>query len=252
MSHTKVIQFYRNNIIIRPNTQSGKSAFTVAKETLDEYGSKQDGEITLIRYKESDGDPVKTLAGVYHKMDNSNGTYTYLCEVDIDNYYTKTEIDNNERVISEALNYLESGKQDNINDISEIRTGAALGLTSIQQETDPTVPSWAKSATKPVYTSAEISTPLVDISSSGDVVQTISTGIYYRFSGDVSQLTLNLTPPNNGYLAEYFGKFHTSQNGCTLVLPSNITEAEGNPQSYDGSKTYEFHIADNVIRISVI
>lgn len=52
-----------------------------------------------------------------------------------------------------------AGKQDTINDLSEIRAGAALGATALQSftETDPTVPSWAKSANKPSYTYSEIS-----------------------------------------------------------------------------------------------
>ena len=51
-----------------------------------------------------------------------------------------------------------NGKQDAINDLSDIRNGAALGATALQSytETDPTVPSWAKAATKPTYTASEV------------------------------------------------------------------------------------------------
>lgn len=51
-----------------------------------------------------------------------------------------------------------SGKQDAINDLSDIRSGAALGATALQSftETDPTVPSWAKESSKPSYTKSEV------------------------------------------------------------------------------------------------
>lgn len=51
-----------------------------------------------------------------------------------------------------------SGKQDAINDLSDIRSGAALGATALQSftETDPTVPAWAKESSKPSYTKSEV------------------------------------------------------------------------------------------------
>lgn len=61
------------------------------------------------------------------------------------NYYTKTQTDN-----------LLGGKQDTINDLSAIRSGAALGATAVQTESDPTVPAWAKQSTKPSYTASEV------------------------------------------------------------------------------------------------
>lgn len=48
------------------------------------------------------------------------------------------------------------GKQDVIDDLDEIRSGATLGLTSVQEETDPTVPDWAKQTNKPSYTAEEV------------------------------------------------------------------------------------------------
>lgn len=51
-----------------------------------------------------------------------------------------------------------NAKQDAITDLDTIRRGAAAGATALQSytETDPTVPDWAKAATKPKYTSTEI------------------------------------------------------------------------------------------------
>ena len=49
-----------------------------------------------------------------------------------------------------------AGKQDTIADLATIRSGAAKGATAVQTETDPTVPAWAKAATKPTYNAEEI------------------------------------------------------------------------------------------------
>lgn len=51
-----------------------------------------------------------------------------------------------------------NGKQDAINDLADIRSGAELGATALQSftETDPTVPSWAKASSKPSYTKSEV------------------------------------------------------------------------------------------------
>lgn len=51
-----------------------------------------------------------------------------------------------------------AAKQDSISDLEAIRSGAAKGATALQSftETDPTVPAWAKAATKPSYTASEV------------------------------------------------------------------------------------------------
>ena len=48
------------------------------------------------------------------------------------------------------------GKQNVIDDLDEIRSGATLGATAIQEESDPTVPAWAKEPNKPTYTAEEV------------------------------------------------------------------------------------------------
>ena len=86
--------------------------------------------------------------------------------IDLSDYYTKGQTDS---AISQALNaaladytttaaltLLLAGKQDVINDLAEIRSGAALGATALQSETDPTVPQWAKQPQKPTYTAQEV------------------------------------------------------------------------------------------------
>lgn len=58
--------------------------------------------------------------------------------------------------INEDIDTALEGKQDVISDLSAIRSGAALGATAIQAESDPTVPAWAKEAQKPSYSYSEI------------------------------------------------------------------------------------------------
>ena len=58
--------------------------------------------------------------------------------------------------INEDVETALEGKQDVINDLATIRSGAALGATAVQEESDPTVPSWAKQPSKPSYSYSEI------------------------------------------------------------------------------------------------
>lgn len=58
--------------------------------------------------------------------------------------------------INEDVETAIEGKQDVINDLSAIRSGAALGTTAIQTESDPTVHDWAKAEQKPSYTASEV------------------------------------------------------------------------------------------------
>lgn len=67
--------------------------------------------------------------------------------------------DLNGMTVSEGLQELSdniAGKQATISDLETIRSGAAKGATAVQTETDPTVPAWAKAATKPDYDTDEI------------------------------------------------------------------------------------------------
>ena len=67
--------------------------------------------------------------------------------------------DLNGMTVSEGLQELSdsiAGKQAVISDLETIRSGATKGATAVQTETDPTVPAWAKAATKPDYDTDEI------------------------------------------------------------------------------------------------
>ena len=64
--------------------------------------------------------------------------------------------DTTHRVVTDTEKNTWNGKQDAINDLSEIRSGAQAGATAVQTETDPTVPSWAKQQNKPSYNASEV------------------------------------------------------------------------------------------------
>ena len=84
----------------------------------------------------------------YRKL-TSDGT-----DVDLSGYYTSGQTD---ALLDKKADKSElSLKQDKISDLNEIRNGAALGSTAIQEEVDPTVPSWAKQPNKPSYTASEV------------------------------------------------------------------------------------------------
>lgn len=64
--------------------------------------------------------------------------------------------DSTHRTVTDAEKAAWNAKQDAISDLPTIRSGAALGATAVQTETDPTVPSWAKQTSKPSYTASEV------------------------------------------------------------------------------------------------
>lgn len=81
--------------------------------------------------------------------------------------------DSEHRLVTDAEKDTWNNKQDLISDLAEIRTNSALGSTALQEETDPTVPSWAKQETKPTYTKEEIGLGNVDNVSSTQIKQDI-------------------------------------------------------------------------------
>lgn len=97
--------------------------------------------------------------------------------------------DSTHRVVTDTEKSTWSGKQDAINDLSDIRSGASLGATALQSftETDPTVPSWAKQSTKPSYTASEVGA-LPD----STVIPTVPTNVS-AFNNDANYVSSNNT-----------------------------------------------------------
>ena len=59
--------------------------------------------------------------------------------------------DSTHRLVTDTQISTWNAKQDTISDLATIRTGAALGMTALQSESDPTVPSWAKQTPPSLY-----------------------------------------------------------------------------------------------------
>lgn len=109
---------------------------------------------------------------------------------------------------------------------------------------------------KDMYFSAtDVVTPVVTISSTGDVTQALDAGKFYKF-GTVDSLTLTLNAPTacaDGTvpLAMYGGKFTASVDDMNIGLPTgvNLTDEDNGNISIVADHTYEFNIADGIIYI---
>jgi hypothetical protein len=85
---------------------------------------------------------------------------------------------------------------------------------------------------------------VVTNSSTGAVSQALNPNVFYKFTGNLTSLTLTLV--SGAELCIYAGKFTADSSGCQLSLPNTVTIASSVP-SIEGGKTYEFSIADNVL-----
>lgn len=132
------------------------------------------------------------------------------------------------RLVTDTEKSTWNAKQDTISDLSTIRSGAALGATAIQSETDPTVPHWAKQSTKPSYTASEVGAVptgqgLPSGGSTGQVLKKASATDYdvewanESGGGGISTLNIPVIPD----LGEY--NLGTKAQAATVL---GITEAE--------------------------
>jgi hypothetical protein len=100
--------------------------------------------------------------------------------------------------------------------------------------------------------SGNVVTPVVTVSSTGDVTQELQAGAFYKF-GTIDSLTITLAAGNTPLdgttpLLVYGGKFtidRTSASSSLLAMPAGVT-ISANSDTVAVGKTYEFNIADNV------
>lgn len=111
----------------------------------------------------------------------------------------------------------------------------------------------AQGAVTPLYVrSGNVVTPVVTVSSTGDVTQELQAGAFYKF-GTIDSLTITLAAGNTPLdgttpLLVYGGKFtidSTSSSASLLAMPAGVT-ISANSDTVAVGKTYEFNIADNV------
>ena len=166
------------------------------------------------------------------------------------------------------------GKQNVIDDLDEIRSGATLGATAIQEESDPTVPAWAKEPNKPTYTAEEVgalpssttiptkTSELINDSgfvtgattySAGTNIEITGTGNSINALGYVYDTTkssfatgLNTTASGNYSHAEGYGstKYHNIASGDGSHAEGVCTRSQNKSEHAEGSSNVS-HKASN-------
>lgn len=93
--------------------------------------------------------------------------------------------------------------------------------------------------------------PLIEVSTSGDVTQALDPNTFYKFTSALTSLALTLNSGNGTLI--YTGKFTTATDwgGSGFSVPAGITPAT-NSDSVAASHTYEFNIIDNILRIEEV
>jgi hypothetical protein len=144
-------------------------------------------------------------------------------------------------------------KQDKIDDLDEIRAGAAKGATALQSYTEQY--KGTVTGVKINGTTKNPSSGVVDLgyiskqlSTSTSSSMTLSPNIYYRNTNtSLSTLTITLgSVSNSNIINEYFVEFTTSSTGTTVSLPSTIKWANGETPTFEASTTYQISIVNNL------
>lgn len=158
--------------------------------------------------------------------------------------YRSTEIDLGESMnlwdgadtVEDAIRHLFNDKQDNIADLATIRAGAAKGATAVQTETDPTVPAWAKAASKPSYTSDEIVSTYADLQGSlTNVIRQID-----MWLDDLSSKKAPLASPTftgTPKAPTAAAGTNTTQIATTAFVHSEVAAASTGAAKYQGGMT---------------
>lgn len=163
-----------------------------------------------------------------------------------------------------------------INDIELIgnKTLDELGIQSkgnyLSEETDPTVPDWAKQAKKPTYTASEIGalssdtkipTKTSDLQNdSGFITECIGyeelsvntaeikANTLYKFISPVTDLNITLAVSSGASIYHFI--FTTSSSGCNLSIPVEVKWDGGKAPELKPNMKYEVSVLDNVSIIS--
>lgn len=133
-----------------------------------------------------------------------------------------------------------NGKQDAISDLATIRSGAALGATSVQSV--KTINGNTMTGTGNVSTM----TP-VNNHGTSDTTFAVTPNILHIW-GTVASLSLTLaTPTDNTIVNEYMIEFVSGSTATTLSMPSSVEWAEScGSLSVEASKTYQISIVNNI------
>lgn len=82
----------------------------------------------------------------------------------------------------------------------------------------------------------------VTVAAAGAVSQTLEAGKWYHFTGALTSLTITLTTPASGELAQYHFDFTSGSTAPTVTIPNTVTM----PDSFavEANKRYEVDILD--------
>ena len=83
----------------------------------------------------------------------------------------------------------------------------------------------------------------VTVATGGAVSQTLEAGKWYHFTGALTGLTITLTAPASGEVAQYHFDFTTGATAPTLTLPDSVIMPDG--FSVEANKRYEVDILNN-------
>lgn len=142
------------------------------------------------------------------KIKKANGRWDIVGDggggsmIDIDATLTQSGKAADAKAVGDAINNLGSlAEKDNVelSDLSSaIRTSLAKADSAIQTENDPTVPAWAKSATKPTYTAAEVGITTTTEVTSGSSDLVTSGAVYNAISQIDTVDPSNFVQQSNG------------------------------------------------------
>jgi hypothetical protein len=139
-----------------------------------------------------------------------------------------------------------NSKQAAIADLSDIRSGAALGATAVQTETDPVFNASAASGiTSGNITSWNGKADKVAVVNHGtsDTTFTLTPNVLHIW-GEVTSLNLTLGTEESGVINEFMFKFSCGSTVTTLTLPSSVEWVqELEPES---GHTYEVSIVNGL------
>jgi len=139
-----------------------------------------------------------------------------------------------------------ANKQDIIDDLIAIRTGAALGATALQSEVDPVfTASPAHGITASDITNWDGKASKVAIVNHGtsDTTFTLTPNVFHIW-GTVASLTLTLATASTTTMDEFMFQFTSGTTATTLSLP-NAVKWISEPE-IEAGMTYQVSIVNNI------
>lgn len=136
-----------------------------------------------------------------------------------------------------------AGKEPTISDLATIRSGAALGATALQSESDPTVPSWAKQTNKPSYTYSEVGADAAGAAAgvqtnlnnhAGNTTVHITAAERSAWNSKVDDFTLSISTAGGGTIPVKICtvNYTTAGSEAGVLIKFSMVSGHGNGSSY--------------------